>query len=120
MWQAASPGPWLTPLALQVKSPTFKRWCGLDARNGGETALMTCSRTQDDFKLRFAQCGTPGDVATCAFSNVRTGLIVGMLSIGTLFGALFGASWVFLWRRALADLDLTTTYAQDCRPPRTS
>ncbi|POY75737.1 hypothetical protein BMF94_1147 [Rhodotorula taiwanensis] len=59
---------------------------------GYDTGQIADFQEMDDFKLRFAQCGTPGDVATCAFSNVRTGLIVGMLSIGTLFGALFGAS----------------------------
>ncbi|KAG5220089.1 hexose transporter hxt [Salix suchowensis] len=45
----------------------------------------------DDFKSRFAQCGTPGDVGTCEFSMVRAGLIVSLLSIGTLAGALAGA-----------------------------
>ena len=45
----------------------------------------------DDFLLRFATCTTPGDVSTCAFSVVREGLIVSLLSIGTLTGALCGA-----------------------------
>lgn len=45
----------------------------------------------EDFKLRFAQCGTAGDVNSCNFSTVREGLIVALLSIGTLAGALFGA-----------------------------
>jgi SP family sugar:H+ symporter-like MFS transporter len=45
----------------------------------------------DDFLVRFAQCGVPGDVSTCQFSRVREGLIVALLSIGTLFGALAGA-----------------------------
>ncbi|GAA6027148.1 hypothetical protein JCM8097_002431 [Rhodosporidiobolus ruineniae] len=45
----------------------------------------------DDFKRRFASCGdTP--LADCEFSNVRSGLIVAMLSIGTLFGSLIGAT----------------------------
>jgi hypothetical protein len=48
----------------------------------------------DDFKLRFATCTVPGDAASCTFSNVRSGLIVGMLSIGTLFGSLIGATGV--------------------------
>ena len=45
----------------------------------------------DDFLLRFATCSTPGVVSTCAFSTVREGLIVSLLSIGTLAGALIGA-----------------------------
>jgi hypothetical protein len=48
----------------------------------------------DDFKLRFAQCGTAGDVSSCEFSRVREGLIVALLSIGTLIGALCGAPYV--------------------------
>ncbi|KAJ7271717.1 general substrate transporter [Mycena rebaudengoi] len=32
-------------------------------------------------------CTSPGDVSTCTFSNVCAGLIVALLSIGTLFGA---------------------------------
>ena len=45
----------------------------------------------DDFLLRFATCSTPGVVSTCTFSTVREGLIVSLLSIGTLAGALLGA-----------------------------
>lgn len=52
----------------------------------------------DDFKLRFAQCSTAGDVSSCKFSRVREGLIVALLSIGTLIGALFGAPYVFVPR----------------------
>ncbi|GAA5914769.1 sugar porter family MFS transporter [Sporobolomyces salmoneus] len=58
---------------------------------GYDTGQIADFLVMDDFLLRFAECSTPGDVATCAFSNVRSGLIVAMLSIGTLFGALFGA-----------------------------
>jgi hypothetical protein len=47
-----------------------------------------------DFKLRFAHCNTAGDASTCEFSRVREGLIVSLLSIGTLIGALIGASYV--------------------------
>ena len=46
-----------------------------------------------DFLQRFAQCSDRAVVATCHFSNVRAGLIVALLSIGTLIGALIGA-WV--------------------------
>lgn len=54
----------------------------------------------DDFLLRFAKCSSPTDASTCSFSVVREGLIVSLLSIGTLFGALFGAPTAdFLGRR---------------------
>jgi SP family sugar:H+ symporter-like MFS transporter len=46
----------------------------------------------DDFRARFAKCngeGSPQDI--CEYGNVREGLIVGLLSIGTAFGALFTA-----------------------------
>ncbi|CEQ43144.1 SPOSA6832_05041 [Sporobolomyces salmonicolor] len=45
-----------------------------------------------NFLQRFGQCTDPSDYTTCHFSNVRSGLIVAMLSIGTLFGALIGAT----------------------------
>ncbi|KAI5476670.1 hypothetical protein MNV49_007383 [Pseudohyphozyma bogoriensis] len=57
-----------------------------------DTGQISDFLLMDDFLLRFAECSTPGDVSTCAFSNVRTGLIVAMLSVGTAFGALLGAS----------------------------
>jgi hypothetical protein len=60
---------------------------------------LTCRQISDillmsDFKLRFAHCSTAGDASTCEFSRVREGLIVSLLSIGTLIGALFGAPYV--------------------------
>ncbi len=58
---------------------------------GYDTGQISDILIMDDFLLRFAQCGTPGDVSTCAFTSVRSGLIVGLLSIGTLIGALMGA-----------------------------
>jgi hypothetical protein len=58
---------------------------------GYDTGQISDIVLMDDFLLRFAKCTTPGDVSTCAFSVVREGLIVSLLSIGTLFGALFGA-----------------------------
>lgn len=48
----------------------------------------------DDFLVRFATCGTPGVADTCHFSRVREGLIVALLSVGTLIGALLGARYV--------------------------
>lgn len=48
----------------------------------------------NDFKLRFAQCSTAGDASSCKFSRVHEGLIVALLSIGTLIGALSGAPYV--------------------------
>ena len=58
---------------------------------GYDTGQISDILLMPDFLVRFAQCGTPGDVSTCHFSNVRAGLIVGLLSIGTLVGALLGA-----------------------------
>ena len=60
---------------------------------------FTCLQISDillmsDFKLRFAHCNTPGDASSCEFSRVREGLIVSLLSIGTLIGALLGAPYV--------------------------
>ncbi|GAA6021099.1 hypothetical protein JCM11491_004415 [Sporobolomyces phaffii] len=58
---------------------------------GYDTGQIADFLVMDDFKLRFAECAVPGDVATCEFSTVRSGLIVAMLSIGTLVGSLIGA-----------------------------
>ncbi|KAJ8581299.1 general substrate transporter [Rhizopogon salebrosus TDB-379] len=58
---------------------------------GYDTGQISDVLLMDDFLLRFATCSTPGDVSTCRFSNVREGLIVAILSIGTLCGALLGA-----------------------------
>ncbi|KAF8658186.1 hypothetical protein AX16_002108 [Volvariella volvacea WC 439] len=67
---------------------------------GYDTGQISDILLMDDFLLRFAQCGTPGDVSTCEFSVVRSGLIVALLSIGTLVGALVGAPIAdFLGRR---------------------
>ena len=63
---------------------------------GYDTGQISDILLMPDFLVRFAQCGTPGDVSTCHFSNVREGLIVGLLSIGTLIGALLGAPCVIL------------------------
>ncbi|GAA5840759.1 hypothetical protein JCM11251_001691 [Rhodosporidiobolus azoricus] len=58
---------------------------------GYDTGQISVFLEMDDFKRRFASCGdTPLD--ECTFSNVRSGLIVAMLSIGTLFGSLIGAT----------------------------
>jgi len=54
---------------------------------GYDTGQIADILVMSDFKARFAQQGADG---TYAFSNVRSGLIVGMLSIGTLIGALSG------------------------------
>lgn len=58
---------------------------------GYDTGQISDILIMPDFKLRFAQCSTPGDVSTCEFSVVRAGLIVSLLSIGTLVGAIIGA-----------------------------
>ena len=50
---------------------------------GYDTGQISGFLEETDFLQRFGQNGK--------FSNVRSGLIVGMLSIGTLFGALIAA-----------------------------
>lgn len=55
---------------------------------GYDTGQISDIVLMKDFLLRFATCTTPDN---CAFSAVREGLIVSLLSIGTLVGALFGA-----------------------------
>lgn len=52
-----------------------------------------------DFLQRFATCTDPNDVSTCSFTIVREGLIVALLSIGTLVGALGGSWYVTYWNR---------------------
>ncbi|KAJ8090320.1 hypothetical protein PM082_018916 [Marasmius tenuissimus] len=67
---------------------------------GYDTGQISDILLMDDFLLRFAECSEPGVVSSCEFSHVRSGLIVALLSIGTLFGALFGAPTAdFLGRR---------------------
>ncbi|KAL8287439.1 hypothetical protein RQP46_003297 [Phenoliferia psychrophenolica] len=59
---------------------------------GYDTGQISDFLVMDDFLRRFASCTDRTDASTCHFSNVRTGLIVSMLSIGTIVGAFFGAS----------------------------
>ncbi|TFK80912.1 general substrate transporter [Polyporus arcularius HHB13444] len=59
---------------------------------GYDTGQISDILLMEDFRIRFANyCGTPGDANTCSFTVVREGLIVALLSIGTLAGALIGA-----------------------------
>ncbi|KJA18936.1 hypothetical protein HYPSUDRAFT_44786 [Hypholoma sublateritium FD-334 SS-4] len=58
---------------------------------GYDTGQISDILLMEDFKLRFATCSNPTDHTTCEFSTVRAGLIVSLLSIGTLAGALMGA-----------------------------
>lgn len=58
---------------------------------GYDTTQISEILVMDDFKLRFATCSNPTDPNTCEFTTVRAGLIVSLLSIGTLAGALLGA-----------------------------
>ncbi|EIM80623.1 general substrate transporter [Stereum hirsutum FP-91666 SS1] len=58
---------------------------------GYDTGQISDILLMPDFLQRFATCTDPSDSSTCAFSTVREGLIVGLLSIGTLIGALVGA-----------------------------
>ncbi|KAL1987283.1 hypothetical protein VTN96DRAFT_4311 [Rasamsonia emersonii] len=67
---------------------------GLIASMGGfifgySTGQISGFETMGDFKLRFAQYNEA--THTYYFSNVRSGLIVGLLSIGTMIGALIAA-----------------------------
>jgi len=55
---------------------------------GYDTGQISGFLAMEDFLLRFGQVHADG---TLYFSNVRSGLIVGMLSIGTLLGALIAA-----------------------------
>ncbi|KAH6899518.1 general substrate transporter [Coprinopsis sp. MPI-PUGE-AT-0042] len=67
---------------------------------GYDTGQISDMLLMDDFKLRFATCTDSLDPQSCEFSDVRAGLIVSLLSIGTLAGALAGAEVAdFLGRR---------------------
>ncbi|BGP02777.1 hypothetical protein JCM10021v2_006497 [Rhodotorula toruloides] len=59
---------------------------------GYDTGQISDFLQMNDFKRRFASCPDLNALDACEFSNVRSGLIVSLLSIGTLFGALFGAA----------------------------
>ena len=61
---------------------------------GYDTGQISDILLMQDFKLRFATCSNPMDHNTCHFSTVRAGLVVSLLSIGTLAGALMGAPCV--------------------------
>ncbi|KZT03055.1 general substrate transporter [Laetiporus sulphureus 93-53] len=67
---------------------------------GYDTGQISDILIMEDFLLRFGNCQTPGDANSCHFTNVREGLIVALLSIGTLVGSLLGAPTAdFLGRR---------------------
>jgi SP family sugar:H+ symporter-like MFS transporter len=61
---------------------------------GYDTGQISDILIMENFKLRFATCSNYSDASTCSFTTVRAGLIVALLSIGTLAGALFGAMYV--------------------------
>ncbi|KAH9884210.1 general substrate transporter [Cubamyces lactineus] len=69
---------------------------------GYDTGQISDILLMPDFLLRFATCQTPGDAGSCSFSTVREGLIVSLLSIGTLVGALIGAPTADLLGRRYA------------------
>ncbi|KAF5320157.1 hypothetical protein D9611_010352 [Ephemerocybe angulata] len=58
---------------------------------GYDTGQISDILLMDDFRLRFATCTNYAVASTCEFTVVRSGLIVSLLSIGTLAGALAGA-----------------------------
>ncbi|KAH6905227.1 monosaccharide transporter [Coprinopsis sp. MPI-PUGE-AT-0042] len=67
---------------------------------GYDTGQISDILVMDDFRRRFGDCADYAVVSTCEFTNVRAGLIVALLSIGTLSGALAGAVVAeFLGRR---------------------
>ncbi|KAJ5361287.1 MFS monosaccharide transporter [Penicillium brevicompactum] len=55
---------------------------------GYDTGQISGFLEMEDFLMRYGQLGADGEYH---FSNVRSGLIVGLLSIGTLIGALVAA-----------------------------
>lgn len=57
---------------------------------GYDTGQISDILLMQDFLLRFAECGDINDYHTCRFKTGIEGLVVGLLSIGTLFGALGG------------------------------
>ncbi|TFK22534.1 monosaccharide transporter [Coprinopsis marcescibilis] len=58
---------------------------------GYDTGQISDILVMDDFRHRFGHCTNPSDYSTCDFTTTRSGLIVSLLSIGTLAGALAGA-----------------------------
>ncbi|KAM5541537.1 hypothetical protein V8D89_004727 [Ganoderma adspersum] len=58
---------------------------------GYDTGQISDIVLMEDFLLRFATCSNSQVASTCTFTVVREGLIVALLSIGTLVGALLGA-----------------------------
>ena len=61
---------------------------------GYDTGQISDILLMDDFKVRFAECATPGVASSCHWGTARSGVIVALLSIGTLVGALLGAPYV--------------------------
>nr|AAB65790.1 hexose transporter [Aspergillus parasiticus] len=76
---------YLRLLHRYVNFPVGYLPCFVLTFTSGQIAGFT---TMNDFKMRFAEQHADG---TYAFSNVRNGLIVGLLSIGTMIGALVAA-----------------------------
>ncbi|KAF5390495.1 hypothetical protein D9757_005241 [Collybiopsis confluens] len=71
---------------------------------GYDTGQISDILLMPDFLLRFADCSSNANLSNattqCTFTDVRSGLIVALLSIGTLAGALMGAPVAdFLGRR---------------------
>jgi len=58
---------------------------------GYDTGQISDILLMEDFRQRFGTCSNPGDASSCDLSVVRAGLVVSLLSIGTLVGALCGA-----------------------------
>jgi SP family sugar:H+ symporter-like MFS transporter len=68
---------------------------------GYDTGQISGFLEMDDFLMRFGDTTDP-DTGAPAFSKVRSGTIVGLLSIGTLIGAIVGAPIADAFGRKLA------------------
>ncbi|KAF9005036.1 general substrate transporter [Cyathus striatus] len=77
---------------------------------GYDTGQISDILLMQDFKLRFAHCSDINDPNTCDFSTVRSGLIVALLSIGTLAGALCGAPFADRLGRRIAMICYCTIF----------
>ena len=90
---------------------------------GYDTGQISDILLMEDFKVRFAECATPGVASSCHWGTARSGVIVALLSIGTLVGALLGAPYVncllnpsrfsfpLAWPICLGDVELWSSNA---------
>lgn len=84
---------------------------------GYDTGQISDILLMQDFLLRFGQCSDPSDYNTCHFPTAIEGLIVGLLSIGTLFGALIGGKFIHAFNRNVQGLIINFAYRRQPRKP---